>query len=119
MCDMNYMYLKLCGAILTGKFCKGNAQAAGLIRKSSLLFKLSLYPDINPKDWSVASIAGIQTDRLETYRRRSSAYNEAFNLTPFRTIPEMRGSDRRAIERGSIAIAKSNGLKGQPCLVER
>lgn len=56
---------------------------------------------------------------FETYKSRSSAYNDTFTFMPKREIPSKPSNDRRAIDKGSMARAKINGDRGQPCLVPR
>lgn len=67
----------------------------------------------------MARAAGTERDRLDIYKRRSSAQRETFNLMLFLNMLVILGLEQSAIDRGSMAIANNKGLKGQSCsLVE-
>lgn len=51
--------------------------------------RFNLYHDIRPKDCSVESTAGIETEKSDMYKRRSSAQRENFTSSSFLNIPEM------------------------------
>lgn len=74
---------------------------------SSLLPRFSLYPDRRPKDVRVARVAGTETERLEVYKSKSSAYKDNLCSCPYLCIPLMSGLERSAIARGSMARANS------------
>ena len=62
-------------------------------------------------------IAGKGVDGFDTYRSKSSAYNEALCVVPRREMPWKSFSDRSQIAKGSIAMANKRGDNGHPCLV--
>lgn len=55
--------------------------------------------------------------KSETYKSRSSAYNDTLNSKLPRRIPLKSLHCRNALARGSIEIAKRSGDRGHPCLV--
>lgn len=86
---------------------------------NSLLQKFSLYPEKLLKVSKIERIWGIEVRGLDRKIRRSSAYKETLCTLPARVIPQTCALERRAIARGSIAMANNNGERGQPCLVPR
>ena len=59
-------------------------------------------------------IAGIESVGSVIYSSKSSAYSDNLYSIPLRVIPLNKGEYLNVIDRGSIAMAKSKGDKGQP-----
>ena len=78
-----------------------------------------MYPEKLPNDSRVVKIYGIDFIGSEIKRSKSSAYRDTLCSTPCLSIPVNSLLALRAIDRGSITIAKRSGEIGHPCLVPR
>ena len=106
-------------AHLKSKYGLKWSTTAGFIETLSAwdLVMLTRNPEISPKDVSNLQILGREVTRDVTKSRRSSANSAHLCTCCPQFTPFILWSDLIAIASVSIAIAKINGDRGQPCLV--
>lgn len=78
---------------------------------------MNLYPEKEPNSGRIDLIAERDDTGLFTYNKRSSAYSDTRRSDPPRHIPCKSVDVCSAMDRGSIAIAKSKGDIAHPCCV--